>query len=189
LKSIIRFWSELKRRNVHKGIISYVIFSWVLLQVISVLGSIINIPTWLGKTVLISLLIFLPFWLFFSWFYDITSEGIKKTKTIDGQLDEIRAEIIGKRLNVFILVFLTLAVILLFVDRMRLVTQNNASSLANNLEQTNSIAVLPFKDISAKKNQAFFSDGLAEELINTLSKISSIKVTSRTSAFSFKGKH
>lgn len=188
MKSIFRFWNELKRRNVPKGIISYIVFSWVILQVISVLGSLIDVPAWLGKTVLISLLIFLPFWLFFSWFYDITSEGIKRTRPVDCKIDEERSERVGKRLNVFIISFLMIAVILLIVDRTRLSVQKKQLLTSSTTDSTNSIAVLPFKDISAQQNQAYFSDGLAEEIINALSKITNIKVTSRTSAFSFKNK-
>ncbi len=186
MKSIFRFWRELRRRNVHKGIISYVVFSWVILQVISVLATLIIIPNWTGKTALISLLFFFPVWLFFSWYYDITPEGIQKTAAAEGTFDEDRTAIVGKRLNVFILTFLSLAVLLLFIDRMRLTSDKEPIVIASNISTSNSIAVLPFKDISAKQNQAYFADGLAEELINTLSKISGIKVTSRTSAFSFR---
>ena len=82
--------------------------------------------------------------------------------------------------------FLIIAVILLIVDRTRLVSQNSELITNPSEKHSNSIAVLPFKDISAQQNQTYFSDGLAEELINTLSKISNIKVTSRTSAFALR---
>ncbi len=185
MKSFFRFWNELRRRNVPKGIISYVIFSWVLLQVISVLGSIITVPTWFGKTVLISLLVIFPFYLIFSWFYDITASGIIKTLTIEGKINEDHTAAIGKRLNVFILVFLFLAVVLLAVDRFRLTSEVTTGK--NEQLAYNSIAVLPFNDLSYKKNQSYFADGLAEELLNYLSRIPEMHVISRTSAFSFKG--
>ncbi len=188
MKVLFRFWKELQRRNVVKGLISYIIFSWVLLQVISVLGSLVEVPRWLGETGLIVLLILLPFWLIFSWFYDITPDGIKRSSPSDGKIDDARSLAMSKRLNIIILAALTIAVLLLFVDRMRLVSENEVVNIKTNLLAHNSIAVLPFKDISSLKNQAYFADGLAEELINTLSKITNIKVTSRTSAFSFKGK-
>lgn len=188
MKVLFRFWNELKRRNVVKGLISYIVFSWVLLQVISVLGSLVQIPQWIGKTGLIILLILLPFWLIFSWFYDITSNGISRAAPPDGKIDETRNVAMDKRLNVFILVTLSIAVLLLFVDRMRLLSEKELVNRSTNLLAYNSIAVLPFNDISSLRDQAYFADGLAEELINTLSKITNIKVTSRTSAFSFKGK-
>jgi TolB-like protein len=188
MEDVFRFWKEIRRRNVHKGIISYVIFSWVLLQVISVLGSLVEMPIWLGKAVLISLLLFFPFWVAFSWLYDITAEGIKLTPSKKNENTPERNETINKKLNTFIVVFLLLAVVLLFVDRFRLTTQYETNEITNLKVQENSIAVLPFNDMSLLKNQAYFADGLAEELIHTLSKIAGIKVTSRTSAFSFKGK-
>jgi TolB-like protein/lipopolysaccharide biosynthesis regulator YciM len=188
MESIFRFLKELKRRNVHKGIISYVVFSWVLLQVISVLGSLVELPIWLGKAVLVTLLILFPFWVVFSWLYDITSEGVKLTSSQKSQYTPERNETVNKRLNTFIVIFLMLAVILLFVDRFRITTQYETKEITSQVEQENSIAVLPFNDMSILKNQAYFADGLAEELINTLSKIVGIRVTSRTSAFSFRGK-
>lgn len=187
MKDIFRFWRELKRRSVHKGIISYVVFSWVLLQVISVLGSLVTIPDWLGKAVLITLLVCFPFWVAFSWLYDITPDGIKLTSNQKNPSTE-RNEHINKRLNSFILLFLILAVMLLFIDRFRITSQYESNEIAINLPVENSIAVLPFNDISVSKDQAYFADGLSEELIQTLSKIIGMRVTSRTSAFSFRGK-
>lgn len=185
MKDIFRFWRELKRRSVHKGIISYVVFSWVLLQVISVLGSLVTIPDWLGKAVLITLLVCFPFWVAFSWLYDITPDGIKLTSNQKNPSTE-RNEHINKRLNSFIFLFLILAVMLLFIDRFRITSQYESNEIAINLPVENSIAVLPFNDISVSKDQAYFADGLSEELIQTLSKIIGMRVTSRTSAFSFK---
>lgn len=186
MSGLFSFWKELRRRNVHKAIISYVIFSWVLLQVISVISSLIFIPPWLGKAVLIGLFVFFPFWILFSWLYDITPDGIKLT-TKEQDIDPIRHARVGKRLNSIILGFLILAVVLLFIDRFRLSSQNDVDFANSEIAMSNSIAVLPFNDISARQNQAYFADGLAEELILTLSKIVGVRVTSRTSAFSFRG--
>lgn len=188
MKDIFRFWKEFRRRNVHKGIISYVVFSWVLLQVISVLRSLVALPEWLGKAVLISLLFFFPFWVVFSWLYDITPDGLKLTASNKTHNSPQRNEAVGKRLNSFIVIFLILAVVLLFVDRFRITTQYETQEIAGLIQPENSIAVLPFNDMSVLKNQAYFADGLAEELIHALSKIVGIKVTSRTSAFSFRDK-
>lgn len=190
LKSLFRFWNELRRRNVPKGIISYVIFSWVILQVISVLGSLVEIPPWTGKTALITLLILFPFWLAFSWFYDITPEGIKRTAAQTEEFDENRTAAVGRKLNIFIVVTLSIAVVLLLVDRFRLQKNNTnaATEYIASLKSENSIVVLPFRDLSPGQDQEYFADGLAEELLNSLTNISKLKVTSRTSAFSFKNK-
>ena len=96
MKVLFRFWKELQRRNVVKGLISYIVFSWVLLQVISVLGSLVEMPKWIGKTGLIILLILLPFWLLFSWFYDVAPDGIKRSSPYAGEIAETRSIVMGK---------------------------------------------------------------------------------------------
>lgn len=182
------FFNELKRRNVFKGTISYLIFSWVLLQVISIISPIVDAPIWVGKLVLILLIVLLPVWIFISWYFEVTPEGIKKTKIIP--VEKSITKKTGKKFNTFIIVFLALAITLLFVDRFRIKSQGQKvnKELAFYNPDEKSIAVLPFNDMSPNKQQGYFADGLAEELLNSLSKVEELKVTSRTSAFSFKGK-
>ncbi|GER60443.1 tetratricopeptide repeat protein [Patiriisocius marinus] len=180
------FFNELKRRNVFKGTISYLVFSWVLLQVISILSPIIEAPVWFGKMILIILIVLLPVWVCISWFFEITTEGIKKSKNVPKE--KSISQKTGQKLNTFIIAFLTLAIVLLFVDRFRLRSQqtNKVANVEKISDKT--IAVLPFNDMSPNKEQGYFADGLAEELLNSLTKIGELQVTSRTSAFSFKNK-
>lgn len=182
------FFNELKRRNVFKGTVSYLVFSWVLLQVVSILSPIINAPTWIGKLILIILIVLLPVWVFVSWYFEVTPDGIKKTKTVAAEKSVSKKT--GKKMNTFIIVFLILAITLLFLDRFRITSQKSITDteLAFNKLGEKSIAVLPFRDMSPNKQQGYFADGLAEELLNSLAKIKELKVTSRTSAFSFKNK-
>ena len=187
LGKLFDFFKELKRRNVIKATISYLIVSWVVIQVVSVIGSIFFIPSWISKGVFILLIIGLPFWLIFNWIYELTPDGIKKTINITTENSKTLKKI-DKKLNVVIITFLSIAICLLIVDRFRITekvnTQNSVLQYQN--ENRHSIAVLPFIDLSPKKDQEYFSDGMSEELLNLLANIDSLKVTSRTSAFSFK---
>ena len=180
------FFNELKRRNVFKGTVSYLVFSWVLLQVIAILTPIINAPVWFGKMILIILIVLLPVWVCISWFFEITADGIKKTKNVPKE--KSIAKKTGQKLNTFIIAFLALAIILLFVDRFRLRSQKNEPAIALETNPEKSIAVLAFSDMSPDNQQGYFADGLAEEVLNSLVKINELQVTSRTSAFSFKNK-
>jgi len=188
MNKIYRFYNELKRRNVIKAGISYLVVSWVVLQVVALIGDILKAPEWLGKTLLIILLCFLPLWLLFSWYYEITSEGLRRTKSVNPR--NSISEKTSYKLNFIIIAFLSIAVILLFVDRYRIQHSQeiHEPSLLDAPAKENSIVVLPFRDLSPQKDQEYFADGLAEELLSALTKISQLKVTSRTSAFSFKGK-
>ncbi|WP_026451297.1 tetratricopeptide repeat protein [Aequorivita capsosiphonis] len=180
------FFNELKRRNVFKGTVSYLVFSWVLLQVIAILTPIINAPVWFGKMILIILIVLLPVWICISWFFEITAEGIKKTKNVPKE--KSLSQKTGQKLNTFIIAFLAFAIILLFVDRFRLRAEKDENAIALESKPEKSIAVLPFSDLSPNKQHGYFADGLAEEVLNSLVKINELQVTSRTSAFSFKNK-
>ena len=182
------FFNELKRRNVFKGTISYLVFSWVLLQAVAILSPVLNAPAWFGKMILILLIVLLPVWVTVSWFFEVTSDGVKKTKNVP--IEKSIAKKTGQKFNAFIIVFLTLAIILLFVDRFRIKANTDRADTISEVNQPydKSIAVQPFRDMSPNKNQEYFADGLAEELLNSLAKIPELQVTSRTSAFSFKNK-
>lgn len=180
------FFNELRRRNVFKGTVSYLVFSWVLLQVIAILSPIIDAPAWVGKLILIILIVLLPVWICISWFFEITADGIKKTKNVPK--DKSITHKTGKKLNSFIIAFLGVAIILLFVDRFRLRAEKKEDGIALETTSEKSIAVLPFSDLSPNKQQRYFADGLAEEVLNSLVKVNDLQVTSRTSAFSFKNK-
>ncbi|MDC7997309.1 tetratricopeptide repeat protein [Gilvibacter sediminis] len=188
MNRINRFFQELQRRNVIKACISYLVISWVILQVAALLSDILDAPDWIGKTLFVVLLIFFPVWILISWYYEFTSEGIKKTSEVPEEASETK--ITGKKLNILIISFLSLAVILLFVDRFRLQKQQQVEieALAQSEIPENSIVVLPFTDLSPNKDQEYFADGLAEELLSSLTRLPELKVTSRTSAFSFKNK-
>lgn len=183
---LFNFIKELKRRNVIKAAISYLIVSWVVIQVVSVISSIFFVPNWFQKGIFILLVIGLPFWLLFAWIYEMTPNGIIKTKNVKIENSKTLKKI-DKKLNKVIISFLAIAICFLVVDRIRITDKiNNNTAVQQQGEQSESIAVLPFIDLSPEKDQEYFSDGLSEELLNLLANIDSLKVTSRTSAFSFK---
>ncbi len=183
---LYKFYEDLKRRNVLKAGISYMVVSWVLLQVIALLGDILNSPDWINQYLLISLLFFLPIWLIISWYYEITPEGLKRTANVP--IEKSVAKKTGQQLNKVIILFLSLALTILVVDRFFIAERVKTKTIAtyNVPKQRQSIAVLPFSDFSQNKDQEYFGEGLSEELLNLLAKIQDLKVTSRTSSFSFK---
>jgi len=199
------FIGELKRRNVAKVAVLYVVFAWLILQVTDVLSSLLPVPEWTGSLVFILLMIGCPAVLVFSWVYELTPEGIKREKDID-RSQSITPET-GRKINILIVVLLVLAIGVVIVDRLipeggpgprtMVVDEVTETEPADPSELAaakfapapdRSVAVLPFVNMSSDPEQEYFSDGLSEELLNLLAQVPDLTVASRTSAFSFKGK-
>ena len=182
------FYEELKRRNVSKVAVLYIIAAWLLLQVTDVLSSLLTVPEWAGSFVIMLLLLgFFPV-MIFTWVYEVTPEGLKKEKDID-RSKSITPDT-GRKVNTLIVVLLVLAIAGLVADRLIPETGDltpGVEELAAAVSDR-SIAVLPFVNMSSDDEQEYFSDGLSEELLNLLAKIPELQVTSRSSAFSYKGK-
>ena len=178
------FFGELKRRNVIRAAIFYLGAVWALAQGISQLGPSLGAPEWATRWFLVAAGIGFPFWIAFAWFYEFTPEGLKRESEIDPA--ESITHHTGRTLDFAIIGVLALAVVLLLTDRFVLrhgVNETSAVPIAEN-----SIAVLPFVNMSEEKANEYFSDGISEELLNLLAKIPQLKVAARTSSFSFKGK-
>lgn len=172
-----KFLKELNRRNVIKATLAYIVVVWVLLQFVSIVLPIIEAPEWVLKTLTFLMLIGLPIWIFFSWVYEITPSGLKKTSEVKAH-ESITAST-NKRLNIIILFVLIIAIILSFFRDI---------SPKNNKDVTieNSIAVLLFSDMCEDDAQ-WFCDGITEDIRNNLSNIKSIKrVISRKSVTQYK---
>ncbi len=188
------FFSELKRRNVFRVAVLYVIASWVILQAADVLTDILPVPEWTGPFVFLLLLLGFPLVLIFSWVYEITPEGIKLEKEV--RREESITHETARRLEVLIGILAVAAILIVIADRMipervpeavvEAAVQGDAVPVAGPAD--NSIAVLPFLDMSESGDQVYFSDGLAEELLNLLAKLPELNVASRTSSFSFRDK-
>ena len=182
-------FQELKRRNVIRIAILYLVSSWVLLQLADVLSSLLNAPEFAGSIVVMLLVLgFFPA-LIFAWVYEMTPEGLKREVDVD-RSQSMTSET-GKKLNVVIIVLLVIAISGLVVDR--LIPETSVDEDAVLVESPEapvndlSIAVLPFADLSQDQDQKYFTDGLSEELLNLLVRVDELRVASRTSSFAFRG--
>ncbi|MEE8371532.1 MAG: tetratricopeptide repeat protein [Sphingomonadales bacterium] len=184
------FFEELKRRNVVRVGIAYLVFGWIVMQVIDVIVEPLRLPDWTATMVLVMLIIGLPIALFFAWAFELTPEGVKKTEEVDADISITPST--GRSLDRMIIGALVLAVALLVFDRFQPSSSDPAPTPPTpepvaSVQQ--SIAVLPFVNLSEDKSNEYFSDGLSEELLNVLTQFKGLKVAGRTSSFAFKGKN
>jgi TolB-like protein/Tfp pilus assembly protein PilF len=180
------FLTELKRRNVIRVGLAYVVLSWVLLQVGDVLFEALRLDDTALTIMLVLLALgFIPV-VVLAWIYELTPEGVKRESEVD-HAQSITPET-GHRLNIAIVVLLVAALGLFILDRFGStgsVESPPPPASARAVER--SIAVLPFADMSAEGDQAYFGDGIAEELLNVLAQVEGLKVAARTSSFKFRG--
>lgn len=197
---------ELKRRNVVRMALLYVVAGWVVLQIADVLFAPLGLPEWTFRLVFGLLLLGFPFALIFAWVFELTPEGLKRERDMGADRSAVpQAE---HKMNVAIVVLLVLAIAGLVVDRAvpeRGVGPERSAASAGEppaaaavepaatappaTADDDSIAVLPFVNMSGDPENEYFSDGLSEELLNTLVRIGGLKVTGRTSSFAFKGRN
>jgi TolB-like protein/Tfp pilus assembly protein PilF len=193
----LSFFTELRRRNVLRVGAAYVTASWLLLQVADTVFPVYGLGADAMNALITALAIGLPLFLLFSWVFEITPEGLKWEKDVD-RSRSITARTC-KQLDRVIIGLLTLALGYFAIDKFvlepardaRLVRDATLAGRSEALKEAygeKSIAVLPFADLSPEGDQEYFSDGIAEELLNLLAKIPELRVISRTSAFAFKGK-
>src|SRR5262249_12261215 len=177
-------FAELKRRNVIRAAILYLGAVWALAQGISQLGPAFGAPEWATRWFVVAAGTGFPFWIAFAWFYEFTPEGLKRESEIDPA--ESITYHTGLKLDFAIIGVLAVAVVLLVTDRF--VLRHGVNEVTAVPISAESIAVLPFVNMSEDKANEFFSDGISEELLNLLAKIPQLKVAARTSSFSFRGK-
>ena len=180
-----KLFAELKRRNVVRVGIAYIVLSWVVLQVGDVLFDMFGTPDWVGKTLAVLLLLGFPFACLFAWAFEVTPEGIKKTRDVD--MSESMTHSTGRRLNYVIITALVVALAYFVWERQELVEPQAAAITASDADK--SIAVLPFVNMSSDQEQEWFADGLTEEILNALARTPDLLVASRTSSFQFKGEN
>jgi len=167
--------SELRRRNVFRMAVLYVVAAWLVMQVAEVVIGLANLPEWIGPTLLAVLAIGFPIALVISWFYEITPEGLALEKDVpEGQSI---TDATGRRMDFIVIAVLAAGLILFAADKWW---------PQGPLER--SIAVLAFENMSGDPEQEYFSDGISEEILNLLAQIEGLKVIARHSSFSFKDK-
>jgi len=196
------FFAELKRRNVIRVGIAYLVVAWLVMQFADVVLNNIEAPGWVFQVIMLVLAIGLPLVLVFAWALEMTPEGLKKEKDVDR--NQSITPKTGKKLNNTILVLMALAIAYLLVDKFAGSEQGSDSQESTRLETRvdneknivppasladidNSIAVLPFANRSRDEDDAFFSDGIHDDLLTQLAKINDLKVISRTSVMKYQG--
>ena len=181
-----KFLEEVKRRNVFRVALVYIFAAWLTIQVVDVMFPALNVPEWVVSAVAVLLLIGFPFALILAWAFEMTPEGIKREQEVD-RSQSITSET-GKKLNALTIAILVAAVGFLLVDKFVLQPGDPGQTDEPALGEIRpSIAVLPFVNMSGDKANEYFSDGLAEELLNVLARIPQLHVAGRTSSFQFKG--
>jgi TolB-like protein/Tfp pilus assembly protein PilF len=177
---IDNFFAELKRRNVYKVAVAYAVVGWLLVQVATQVFPFLEIPNWVVRLVIALVAIGFPIALVIAWAFDLTPEGLKRTEDVDLATSTRRP-----RKHVWILVVIvgaTFSIGLFFIGRY---TGRNTASTTRVELPTKSIAVLPFENLSRDPDNAYFVDGIQDEILTRLSKISALKVISRTSTMRY----
>jgi TolB-like protein/Flp pilus assembly protein TadD len=178
------FFAELKRRNVYKVALAYVVAGWALSQGIAQVLPVFDIPNWIIRLIVLLIIIGLPIALALAWMFEITPQGIKRTETADAMLTSARQK---QRAWIYVVVvggLLSIGLFLLGRYTAQTPRENETATGAALLQK--SIAVLPFENLSGNPENAYFTQGIQEEIVTRLAKIADLKVISRTSTQHFK---
>ncbi len=179
---IDNFFAELKRRNVYKVAVAYAVVGWLVIQVSSTVLPAFHAPEWVVQTLVVLVALGFPIALVLGWAFELTPEGLKRTEDVD------LAPQARKKSRAWIYVVIVGALLSVGLFMLGRYGFREKISAASQLP-AKSIAVLPFVNMSADKNDEYLSDGMTEELINVLSKVPGLRVPGRTSCFAFKGKN
>src|SRR6266550_789967 len=174
-----KFLTELKRRNVYKVAIAYGVVAWLLMQIASQIFPFFEIPNWAVRLVVLLLIIGFPVAMILAWAFELTPEGIKRAEDVDLSKSITRKS--GRKLDFFIIAVLLLVVGILLFQRLH---PNVSPAVSSSLEK--SIAVLPFQNLSKDEENAFFADGVQDQILTDLAKVADLKVISRTSVMQYK---
>ena len=174
-----KFFAELKRRNVYKVAIAYAVVAWLLMQVASQIFPFFEIPNWAVRLVVLLLIIGFPVAMILAWAFELTPEGIKRAEDVELSKSVRRKS--GRKLDFFIIAVLLLVIGILVFQRLH---PNVSPAVSSSLEK--SIAVLPFDNLSRDPDNAYFSDGIQDEILTKLAGISDLKVISRKSTAKYK---
>jgi len=172
------FFAELKHRNVYKVGIAYALVAWLLMQIASQIFPFFEIPNWAVRFVVLLLIIGFPVALILAWAFDLTPEGLKRTKSAD----DLPAGSWDNRVWIYaIIVGVALSICLFFVGRYTVLRQTGTLG-----SPAKSIAVLPFENLSRDPDNAYFADGVQDEILTNLSRIADLKVIGRISVMQYK---
>ncbi|PYL25244.1 MAG: hypothetical protein DMF37_05515, partial [Verrucomicrobia bacterium] len=173
------FFGELKRRNVYKVAVAYLVAGWALAQGIAQVFPVFDIPNWAVRLIVLAIVIGFPIALVMAWAFELTPEGLKRTEDVDLTTQT------GTRSRAWIYIVIVgalLSLSLFFLGRFTASTKQNGATEV----PAKSIAVLPFENLSRDPDNAFFADGVQDEILTDLARIADLKVISRTSVMHYK---
>src|SRR5436189_1930338 len=176
------FLTELKRRKVYRVAVAYAIVAWLLIQAASILFPTFEAPPWVMKVFVTAVILGFPVALILAWAFDLTPEGLRRAEEVAPQ--ESKTGKPGSKWTAIIVTAAMLAAALLafqFVRTRRSPAIESSKQTAPTATLDKSVAVLPFENLSSDKENAFFAQGIQDEIITTLSRISGLRVISRTS--------
>jgi len=175
------FFGELKRRNVYKVAIAYAVIAWLLIQAGSILFPTFEAPGWVMKVFVAIIAAGFPIALVLAWAFELTPEGIKRTEEVSPH--KTMTPRTGRKIDFVIIGVFALVIALLLYDRYR---PGKTSSSSNALQK--SIAILPFENLSEEKANAYFAEGIQDEILTKLAAVRDLKVISRTSTAKYQSK-
>ena len=173
------FFAELRRRNVYKVAIAYAVVGWLLVQVATQVFPFFEVPNWAVRLVVLLIVIGFPIALILAWAFELTPEGIKRAESVD---EQPRKASRGGAWVYIAIIAGALSLGLFFLGRFT----GRMSGPPSSALPAKSIAVLPFESLSEDKSNAYFADGIQDEILARLSKIADLKVISRTSTQKYK---
>src|SRR5215831_13202930 len=181
------FFAELKRRNVYKVAVAYAVVGWLIAQIATQIFPYLEIPNWVVRLVIVLIAIGFPIALVIAWAFEATPEGIKRTEVADA-MPTAR----GRKKHAWIYVVVIgalISVALFFLGRYTAAPRQDASAARTEADTgipQKSIAVLPFDNLSRDPDNAFFAEGVQDEILTRLAKVADLKVIARTSTQKFK---
>ncbi|MDQ6860903.1 MAG: hypothetical protein M3032_07090, partial [Verrucomicrobiota bacterium] len=176
--NLSHFLAELTRRNVYRAGVAYAAVAWLLIQVVTQVSPFFEIPSWAVRLIIVLLVAGFPVAVILAWAFELTPGGLKRSEDVRPSDSLPRST--GRKIDFAIIAVLLLAVAILVFDRAR-PRQNSSDADAK------SVAVLPFENLSDDKENAFFADGIQDDILTSLANIGDLKVISRTSVMGFRG--
>jgi hypothetical protein len=174
--------TELKRRNVYRAAVAYGVVAWFLTQLTTQVLPLFEIPNSAVRFVVIALAVGFPIAMLLSWIYELTPEGIVRTEDLQPAQARSIQRATGRILDFIIIGALLLVIAMLIVGRLPFYRQTGESI------SQKSIAVLPFENLSPDQNNAYFADGVQDEILTRLASLADLKVISRTSVMQYKSR-